>query len=125
VKATFLASGNNVRLAGDMPRRCYRVRLDAKCTSPFLRTGPEPGRSFTIDDLKSWTKEHRGELLAALLTLVRAWYMAGQPKPTIKPLGSLERWTITVGGILEHAGIRGFMENATAMYQEADDESRE
>ena len=25
VKASFLASGNNVRLAGDMPRRCYRV----------------------------------------------------------------------------------------------------
>jgi hypothetical protein len=40
-------------------------------------------------------------------------------------LGSFERWTITVGGILENAGIKGFMENATAMYQEADDESRE
>ena len=125
VKATFLASGNNVRLAGDMPRRCYRVRLDAKCSTPFLRTGPEPGRQFTIDDLKAWTQEHRGELLAALLTLVRAWHMAGKPKPKIKPLGSFERWTITVGGILENAGIKGFMENATAMYQEADDESRE
>jgi hypothetical protein len=125
VKATFLASGNNVRLAGDMPRRCYRVRLDAKCSTPFLRTGPEPGRNFTIDDLKSWTQEHRGELLGALLTMVRAWYAVGKPKPEIKPLGSFERWTITVGGILENAGIKGFMENATAMYQEADDESRE
>jgi hypothetical protein len=125
VKATFLASGNNVRLAGDMPRRCYRVRLDAKCSTPFLRTGPEPGRQFTIDDLKAWTQEHRGELLAALLTLVRAWYMAGKPEPNIKPLGSFERWTITVGGILENAGVQGFMENATAMYQETDDESRE
>jgi hypothetical protein len=125
VKATFLASGNNVRLAGDMGRRCYRVRLDAKCSTPFLRTGPEPGRHFTIDDLKAWTQEHRGELLAALLTLVRAWYMAGKPKPKIKPLGSFERWTLTVGGILENAGIKDFMENATAMYQETDDESRE
>lgn len=59
VKASFLASGNNVRLAGDMPRRYYRVPLDAKCTTPFLRTGPEPGRNFTIDDLKSWTQQHR------------------------------------------------------------------
>ena len=47
VKATFLASGNNVRLAGDMPRRCYQVRLDAKCAAPFLRTGPGGGRNWT------------------------------------------------------------------------------
>ena len=125
VKASFMASGNNVRLGGDMPRRCYRVRLDAKCSTPFLRTGPEPGRKFIIDDLKSWTQEHRGQLLAALLTSVRAWYVAGKTKPKIRPLGSFERWTTTVGGILENAGIKGFMENATAMYQEADDESRE
>jgi hypothetical protein len=123
VKASFMACGNNVRLAGDMPRRCYRVRLDAKCSTPFLRTGPEPGRKFTIDDLKSWTQEHRGELLAGLLTLVRAWYVAGKPKPKIKPLGSFEKWTITVGGILENAGIKCFMENATVTYREADDES--
>jgi hypothetical protein len=32
-----------------------------------------------MEDLKSWAKEHRGELLAALLTLVRAWYGAGKP----------------------------------------------
>ena len=63
---------------------------------------PRPGRNFTIDDLKSWTKEHRGELLAALLTLVRAWYKAGKPKPKTKPLGSYERWTITAGGILQN-----------------------
>jgi hypothetical protein len=125
VKATFLASGNNVRLAGDMPRRCYRVRLDAKCSTPFLRTGPEPGRNFRIDDLKAWTSEHRGELLAALLMLARAWYAAGRPKPKIKPLGSFEKWTVTVGGILELAGVKGFMENATAIYQEADEEARE
>jgi hypothetical protein len=125
VKATFLASGNNLRLGGDMPRRCYRIRLDAKCSQPFLRTGPTPGKSFAIENLKAWALEHRGELLAALLTLTRAWYAAGQPKPKVKPLGSFERWTITVGGILEHAGFEGFMANASAMYADADDESME
>lgn len=125
VKATFLASGNNVRLAGDMPRRCYQIRLDAKSSTPFLRTGPEPGTNFRIADLKVWTMDHRGELLAALLTLARAWYAAGEPKPRIKPLGSFEKWTTTVGGILEFAGVKGFMENAPAMYEDTDDESRE
>jgi primase-polymerase (primpol)-like protein len=125
VKATFLASGNNIRLAGDMPRRCYRVRLDAQSSEPFLRAGPEPGKKFKIPDLKEWTTEHRGELLSALLTLARAWYVAGKPKPKIKPIGSFEKWTTTVGGILEFAGVKGFMENAPAMYEDADDESRE
>ena len=122
VKATFLASGNNIRLGGDMPRRCYWIRLDAKCSHPFLRVGPMPGKAFKIEDLKAWALEHRGELLAALLILIRAWYAAGQPTAKVKPLGSFERWTITMGGILEHAGIEGFMANAAAMYAEVDDE---
>jgi len=125
IKATFLASGNNIRLAGDMPRRCYQVRLDPKSSKPFLREGPEPERKFKIENLKAWTMEHRGELLVALLTLSRAWYVAGKPKPKIKPLGSFENWTTTIGGILEYVGVEGFLGNAAAMYDEADDESRE
>jgi hypothetical protein len=125
VKATFLASGNNVKLGGDMPRRCYRVRLDAKCSAPFLRSGPEEGKDFAIENLKAWVFEHRGELLGALLTLARAWFVGGCPKPRLKSLGSFEAWSRTVGGILEFVGVTGFMANAAAMYEEADDESRQ
>jgi hypothetical protein len=123
VKATFICTGNNIRLGGDMVRRCYHVRLDAKCSKPFLRTGPAPGRDFKIQDLKAWAIEHHGELLAALLTLARAWYVAGQKKPKLKPMGSYEAWSTTVGGILEFAGLTGFMENAAELYDTADSES--
>jgi hypothetical protein len=125
VKATFLASGNNIRLGGDMPRRCYRIRLDAMSSAPFLRGGPQPGKTFQIADLKTWTAVHRGDLLAALLTLARAFYLAGQPKPKVRPIGGFENWTTAVGGILEYAGVNGFMGNAEALYEEADDDSRE
>jgi hypothetical protein len=125
VRTTFMASGNNIRIGGDMPRRCYRIRLDPKCSQPYLRTGPTEGKAFAITDLKAWTLEHRGELLAALLTLARAWHLAGQPSVSIKPLGSFERWTRTVGGILQFAGISGFMGNAEKMYAEADEEAVE
>jgi hypothetical protein len=64
-------------------------------------------------------------LVAALLTLARAWYVAGKPKSRIKPIGSFENWTRTIGGILEYAKVNGFMENASAMYEESDDESGE
>ncbi len=117
VKSTWIATGNNIQVGGDMPRRCYWVRMDAKTSRPFLRA------DFKIEDLKKWTLENRGQLLAALLTLARAWYAAGQPAPKLKPLGSYEAWSITVGGILEHAGVEGFLDNAGALYDEADVDS--
>jgi hypothetical protein len=117
VKSTFICTGNNLQLGGDMPRRCYWVRMDAETSQPFMRTG------FKIGDLKAWVLEHRGELLAALLTLARAWYAAGRPKPSLTPLGSYEAWSVTIGGILQHAGIEGFLTNADELYQEADPEA--
>src|SRR2546425_6439173 len=117
VKCVFIATGNNISLGGDVPRRCYLVRIDAKMSDPHLRT------NFKIENIKAWTTEHRGELLTAILTIARAWYKAGRPKPSVKPLGSFEAWTTTVGGILQHAGIDGFLANAAEMYQAADSES--
>jgi hypothetical protein len=117
VKSTFIATGNNIQIGGDMPRRCYWVRLDAQDSQPFLRTG------FKIDDLKGWVTEHRAELLVALLTLARAWYVAECPRPTLKPLGSFESWSITIGGILQHAGVEGFLSNCSNLYAEADSDS--
>jgi predicted DNA-binding ribbon-helix-helix protein len=74
-------------------------------------------------NLKAWVLEHRGELIAALLTLARAWYAAGRPKSALKPLGSYEAWSVIVGGILEYVGQTGFLGNADELYREADSES--
>src|SRR5262249_19896539 len=38
-RAVWIATGNNVRLRGDLPRRCVRVRLDAKVARPWDRSG--------------------------------------------------------------------------------------
>jgi hypothetical protein len=119
VRTTFIATGNNLRVTGDMPRRCYWIRLDAQTSRPFKRSG------FKIPDLKEWVTHHRGELLAAGITLCHAWYVAGRPKPKCPPLGSFEPWSVTVGGILEHAGVFGFLENAEELYQSADDDSQQ
>jgi hypothetical protein len=125
VRASFLANGNNIRLGGDLPRRCFRIRLDAESSTPYLRTGPKDDKPFEIQNLKRWAMDNRGELLAALLTLARQWFANGSPSPKVKPLGSFEAWTITVGGILENARIEGFLGNADIMRAESDDESGE
>lgn len=118
-RATWFATGNNIRLAGDMPRRCYWIRLDSQTARPWQRVG------FKHSDLVAWVTEHRGEILAALLTLARAWYAAGKPPAKVPTVGSFEGWAHTVGGILAHAGIQGFLGNLEALYSVADQDSNQ
>ncbi len=115
VKCAWIATGNNVQLGGDMPRRCYWIRLDAKQSKPFNRTG------FKHENLRAWVTEHRGDLVTALLILARHWFLHDQPKPkNMRPLGSFESWCNVVGGILEHARVEGFLGNAEVMFEQAD-----
>jgi hypothetical protein len=119
-RATIVATGNNLRLRGDLPRRCYRIRLDAKSARPFQRSG------FRHDPLQPWVREQRGALVAALLTLARAWHVAGRPPaPEARTLGSFETWVETIGGILALVGVEGFLGDLERLYAEADQEGAE
>lgn len=114
VRCSWIATGNNLQLGGDMARRCYWVRMDAGCSEPFRRTG------FKHERLKEYLLEQRRELLIALLTLARAWFDAGQPRSSTPPVGSFERWTEVVSGILEHAGVEGFLANSEKLFEQSD-----
>ena len=112
---TWIATGNNIRLGGDLPRRCYWIRLDAQMSRSWTRG------QFRHPDLVGWVKKHRGQLLAALLTIARAWYAAGKPPAVIPRIGGFEEWSTTVGGILAFAGVKGFLGNVVELYEQADD----
>ncbi len=117
-RATWYLTGRNVALGGDMPRRVYQVRLNARMARPWERTG------FRHPNLLEYVRAHRAELLAALLTMARGWFAAGCPKPEREPpiLGGFEAWVRTVGGILAHAGIDGFLLNQPELYSRHDSE---
>lgn len=119
VRCAWMVTGNNLRVGGDLHRRCYWIRLDAKTSRPELRN------EFRIADLKTWVGAHRSMLLASLFTLARAWFAAGRPRPRLTPLGSFESWSLTIAGILEYVGIPGFLGNASEMREEADAEAGE
>ena len=119
VICSWFATGNNIQLGGDLPRRCYWVRLDAKMSRPWKR------KNFKHKDLEGWVTENRNKLNAALLTMARAWYLAGQPEPDSPVMGSYQAWCRVVGGILQFAGIQGFLGNMDAMHEKADLEGRE
>jgi hypothetical protein len=116
-RATWVGTANNVDLGGDLTRRCYWIRLDAKMAMPWR------GRTFAHADLLGWARAHRGEVVAALLTLARAWFAAGCPKSSTPTLGKYESWCEVVGGVLAHAGDQNFLGNLDQMYEAMDEES--
>lgn len=97
----WLITGNNLSLGGDLVRRTVQITIDPRCPNPEERT------DFTIPHLESWVREHRGELVAALLTLVRSWVAAGRPLRRFAGAGSYQDWVQAVDGILGHAGLPG------------------
>jgi len=118
--ATWICTGNNIRLGGDLPRRAYLVRIDPGVARPWLR---DPAK-FKHPELETWCSNNRGRILAAILTLARAWIVAGSPKPTDMPrLGGYESWVRVVGGILAHADVRGFLDNLMELYDRNDAET--
>jgi hypothetical protein len=114
-RATWIATGNNIQLRGDLPRRCYWIRLDARESRPWQR------ENFKHPNLLGWVTQNRGQLIHALLTLARAWFAADKPKaPNLPRLGSFEAWTETVGGMVAFAGIPDFLGNLAELYDKTD-----
>lgn len=116
-RASWIATGINIRLGGDIPRRCYWIRLDAKDSRPWQR------ERFRHADLPAWVMAQRGDLLRALLVLARAWYAAGCPAAEVPVVVGFTAWSRILAGILRHAGVHGFLGNLNRLYEEVDDEA--
>ena len=83
--ALYFATGNNLRLTGDMPRRASVGRLDAGAERP-------ENREFTTEDPVNTLKRERPRYVAACLTILRAYIVAGAPGQ-VRPLGGFEEWS--------------------------------
>jgi DNA polymerase I len=110
IRTIWLATGNNITPSEEIARRSVWIRLDAEVEKPWEREG------FTIEKLRAWTLEHRAELVTAVITLVQAWIEQRKPAFTTRRKGSYEAWAEVVGGILEVAGIPGFLANETQFF---------
>ncbi len=113
-RCLWLMTANNSSFSAEIARRTVRIRLDARRDRPYLREGFK-------HVLPSWAEEYRGELIWAALTLWRAWLAADRPAGT-KTLGSYESWARVMGGVLQVAGIEGFLGNRDEFYRSADTE---
>lgn len=114
----WCVTANNLTVGVDMVRRVIWTGIDAQTARPQDRT------DFAISDLPSWTREHRGALLHALLTVIRAWVAAGRPVRPARSSDCFARWMQTIDGILVHAGVAGQFADQSTTRQEtgADDD---
>jgi hypothetical protein len=116
----WMATGNNLRVGGDIASRSVCIRLRPAAPHPEARTG------FAIPDLQGWIKDprNRAGLLWRLLVLVADWVAAGTPRdPSVPRMRQFTPWAHGVGGFLAHHGITGFLANLHAI-RDMDEEDR-
>lgn len=113
--ALWMLTANNPKFSMEIARRCVRIRLDAKVEQPWKR------KAFKHPYPEEWAKENRSILVRAVLILVQNWVVKGCPHSENK-LGSFERWSAIIGGILEVNNIRGFLGNLDEIYEHSDKE---
>jgi len=115
VNLTWIIAGNNPKLSNEIARRCVRIRLDAKVENPENRT------DFKHKNLDGWVKANRARLVWACLVLIQNWLALGRPEGE-KVKGSFEGWSTVIGGILQAAGVPGFLGNDRELRNDADEE---
>lgn len=117
-KATWVATGNNVAMSGEYPRRVVLIRMDAGVDRPEERQG------FRHPDLVAHVRQARHQLVAAVVAIVQEWVARGMPDGGAT-LGRFEEWAKSLSGLLRVAGIDGFLANRDVVYQYSEHERDE
>ena len=104
VRVVVIAAGNGLEFVGDMGRRTLRIRLDTQHESPEERDDYKHADRAGEDKLLAWVREHRAELAADVLTILRAWHVEGRGG-TVKRWGSFESWASTIAAAVEWVGL--------------------
>lgn len=131
----WVATGNNLGTSKEIARRTVPIVLRAP---EGKRRASDRPAEFPHPDLEAWAEANRADLVRAALVLVRHWldgpviwaeggYLLHRsdsgPRDGKRLHGSFEAWSRAVGGVLEAAGIDGFLANRAAWAAEADDGS--
>jgi hypothetical protein len=94
----WTATGNNLIFHGDLPSRVLICRIDSEIERPEQRT-------FTIADLPTYLVANRKCLVAAALTILRAFHVSGRPRQNVRPWGGFDHWSREVREPLVWLGL--------------------
>jgi len=94
-RSVIFATGNGLRVKGDMTRRTVLCTLDPGMEQPELR-------EFSGNPIQQ-VVENRGKYVSCCLTVVQSWMASGE-KSALSPLASFEVWSQTVRAALVWLG---------------------
>lgn len=98
-RAMLLLTGNNLTLKGDLCRRILTCRIDPEMETPWRR-------KFDLNPAE-WCREHRLEMVAAGLTIIRA---AAQSPPLTDRTASFEEWSDSIRKAVCNIADEGLMD---------------
>jgi len=104
----WTATGNNLSFRRDLSSRALLCRIDAQMESP-------ESRAFQIPQLGDYLKVHRKDLVAAALTILRAYHVAGRPRQQVKPWGGFDYWSASIREPLVWLGLADPCKTRTAV----------
>lgn len=90
-------TGNNINATGDTIRRIVKISLDSGIESPTERT-------FRRHDVAGDVTRDRGKIVVDLLTIARAYVVAGKPDMHLTPCGFPE-WSKSIRNPLVWLGV--------------------
>lgn len=97
-RSTLAFTGVNISYFGQMSRRVLVARVE----SPLER--PQDRQDFRHAPLPKWILTNRAKLVAAALTVLRAYIAAGCPNVGTGVWGSFEAWSALIPGAIRFAG---------------------
>jgi hypothetical protein len=101
---TVIIVGNNPQFHDNMLRRLVLIELYVPKEQPMKR-------HFKFEDINvTWIEQHRCRMLWSALVLVKHWVDQGMNLSSITH-PSFRRWGSVMSGIMEAAGIEGFLDN--------------
>ncbi|HEY0076512.1 MAG TPA: DUF3854 domain-containing protein, partial [Abditibacteriaceae bacterium] len=104
VRCVWVATSNNAQLTADITTRTVVIRLDPDTENPDLKQFKNNPEKFIWDN--------RPAVCGAIITLIRAWIEAGRPAYKGTNKIRFHEWRRVIGGILDVAGVPGFLDNA-------------
>ena len=113
---TWLVTGNNLTFHPELARRVVPIFLDTGMERPEQRTG------FEHPNALAWAQSERAAVVAAGLTMLRAYVVAGRPPQAVQPYGSFEAWSDWVRSALVWAGMADPCQARDRITRETDSE---
>ncbi len=94
----WTATGNNLTFRGDLSSRVLLSRIDSGLERP-------EERNFKIPNLGEHLQVNRERLIAAALTILRAYHVAGRPSQEVIAWGGFEGWSRSIREPLVWLGL--------------------